>query len=363
MVQIIEGKLRNPQMAVAHSDHVPQMPIELGAWKYRARWSWLRLQYGRRIDVEIKAMMEQAKVDKGGRLTRTERMLLLKEFFDEHARPEKSREIQFILGENNKVLAVASLKHLLIPPEEVYTLAAKIMKKEHQEMPRLSVDELLGINYSTGKAGSFEDLTILGIQVHGGTITTRQAITVSAMFRVRSCLNPLSFLGIGNFTKFLTNSGRAYERVLRIKVKAELEPRLRQGIESVLSAQKRLEERIEQSKTEPISPTTGKIIISAMCWSYHIGAKVIKQVVERFLFEKQTKWGLTMATSYVAAHGEFKTGTWNVGQRLSTVSGATMLIDDVKDAEKKSLAWLKEHIKKGEVKSVDELLEDIKELN
>lgn len=361
MVQVIVGELQNPALVLAKDDHVPQMPVTVNGWRYRAMWSWLRLQHGRSIDQEIKDTMTEAEVKKGSRLTRADRKKIMNTFFAEHIQTDKPRRIQFIM-DSDFVIAVATLKHLLIPPSDVYTMATKIIETNYPTIKPMAMDELQGLTFSTDQIGIDGDSTEVGFQVHGGTITTRQAITVSSLFRVRDCLNPLSFLGIGNFRKFLTRTERDYERVLRIKVKSDLEPRLRQGIDSVMSVQKRLNEAMEKSKEIPIDEKAGKLIATAMCWSYHIGSKVINQVIERFMLEEEkTKWGLAMATSWVARHGEFKADADWAGQRLGTISGATMLIDKPKDAEEKSLAWLKEHIKDGRPKPLEELLKEIME--
>lgn len=332
---------------------VSRRTTDINRWNYRAMWSYLRLQFGRKIDAAIKAELEG--------LPRAERLIRMAEFFEEAvSKQEEPRMLQFIVDDSKielNVIAVASLKHLLIPPAEVYGMAEQIIEKS-KVMDRYKMEQL------SGRTWQLRELTGLkiGLQIYGGTITTRFAIKITSWLQIHGCLNPLSWLGVGNFKRFGIRADD-YERILRIKKKEDLKPRLQQGIDQAMKRTNVIMQKAERAKGIPVNYKTAKILISAFGLSYKLGAKTIEQVLGRFEVENKSQWGLAMAASWVAAHGFFMATAEGRGryveQRLSTIAGATILVDDIKEVEEKSLAWLKEHIKKGLMKSVKELLQEI----
>ena len=331
--QVVIGKLASPYEVFSDKGKV-----EIKDWQGKAKWSYLRLVYGRKIDETIKAVKDKEK-----------REQLMNSLIQKSL--STAPTLQYILNEKSQVCAVATLKHLIIPPEQVYATAENILGRLYTE------GQIYGkIAYMREVAG-----IKIGYQIYAGTITTREAIRVSAFARVELCLNPLSWLGSSFFGWFIDRSG--YERILRIKKITDLEPRLKTAIEKTSTKLNELEKRTEEAKKDEISDRTAKILASAMSLSYGLGAKIINQVLERYQDEEPTRWGLAMAESWVAKHGKHRKtpeGQQNrVPQKLSTISGATLLIDDTKKAEKKALEWLKSHIKKGELKTLDQLLRDI----
>jgi len=322
-------------------------------WNYRAMWSYLRLQYGREIDEQIKAAVEG--------LPRAERLIKMAEFFEDAVNEQKqAREMQFIVDDSGRhlnVVAVASLKHLLIPPAEVYDMARQIIEKGNM-MERYDLKELSGDTWQLRESAGLK----IGLQIYGGTITTRFAIKITSWLQVLACLNALSWLGIGNFNRFGIRSND-FERILRIKKREELKPRLEQGIDQAMKRTGLIQQKADRAKGVPMKPRTAKILVSAFALSYKLGAKSIEQVIERFQKEQQNQWGLAMASSWVASHGFFMATPEGrdryVEQRLSTIAGATLLVDDIPKAEERSLEWLKKHIKQGSVKSVRKLLKDL----
>lgn len=332
---------------------ITERSTDINKWNYRAMWSYLRLQYGRKIDAAIKTEL------KG--LPRAKRLTRMAEFFREAVHnQEKPRMLQFIVDDSKpelNIIAVASLKHLLIPPVEVYRMAEKIINKT-KILDSYRMEQLSGTTWK------LKDLTGLkvGLQIYGGTITTRFAIKITSWLQVHGCLNPISWLGVGNFQRFGLRTDD-YERILRIKKRDDLEPRLQQGIMQAMKRTNMISEKTERAKGIPVTSKTAKIVVAAFGLSYRLGAKSIEQVIERFKEEQQSQWGLAMAASWVAAHGFFmatpKGRDRYVEQRLSTIAGATVIVDDIKKVEEKSLAWLKQHIQKGSMKSVKELLQSI----
>lgn len=352
MSQVVIGQLKD-QYTVATSEGT----VELTDWNQRAMWSYLRLRHGRKIDQEIKDTIEQ-KFGSNDLILKRGRMALV--FPDFLKRPAAQREIQFILNGENHVMAVASLQHLLISPKQIYEVTDRLMAAKG--MNHLEVVQLKGHCY---QINDFKDKGItLGLQVHGGVITTRQAITVASMFRVNDCLNPLSWLGASSFKSFNSHKYSHLERILRIKRVSELEPRLQRAIEEGLKGQKKLEFQIAKAQDTPLGFKSAQIIAAALGLSYHLGAKTIKQLLDVYASEeKRTQYGLSMAGSWMAAHGDFKKTPKTMGrsveQKLATISGVTLLFTDLKGVEKRCLEWLQTKVEKGKVKKVDELLEEI----
>lgn len=345
--QILVGKLLNPSQI-----EVKGKLIDIDGIYHRAKWSWLRLQYGRDIDMTIKMLYEEKKVR-----SKAQAKQVLSQYFKEkmeNINPERSREMQFIVSPSDTVLAVASLKHLLIPPSSVYAVANQILKASGHQL--LVEDDIAGQIAYLPK----EELGIKrGLQIYGGSINTRFAIRVSVIFKVMRCLNVVSWLGIGNFGQWLPDANKNYERVLRIKVLTELEPRLVSAISSAQQSLSKLDEQIELAKKIHLTKKAAKALAASMGFSYGLGAETVKQVLDEFASEQQTLYGLSMAESYIARHGTFSDLAKEVTQKLSTIAGATILIKHPKDAEKKSIAWLKAHIKKGQLKNLDDIVGDL----
>lgn len=356
MSQIIVGQLKG-----INTLDTPKGKVDLGVWDKRSMWSYLRLNYGRSIDQVIKDALDKVNADEGVRTGfRVRKGFMADVFYDILDRmPKSPREIQFILDDKNNVKAVASLKHLLVPPEQVYDVIEKIM--DDKKMSMMKVDELQGLCYKVKEV----DGVNVGLQIHGGDIITRRAIRVTSMFRIQDCLNPLSWLGVGGLGKFTPNRKfNAIERILRIQKISELEPRLRTAIDKGLEGQKRLELQIHQAQGLPMTFKTAKILVSAMGLSYQVGGKTLKQVLDQFKSEeKQTQWGLSMALSFVAAHGSLKKTPKSkfrmVNQKLATIGGVTLLLDDIAGVEKRCLTWLRTKVKTGNIKTIDELIKDV----
>lgn len=359
MSQVVVGQLRD-----IGSVDSPEGDVSLKGWNQRAMWSYLRLLHGRKIDGEIKGMVVQ-RFGEGSDETPIKRGYMRKIFPDMLEKPSEPRNIQFILNNEGRVIAVASTKHLLVPPERIYEVADQIIGSDHKKMV---VKQLQGECYLI--KDMLEYNMKMGLQVHGGAITTRQAISVAPMFRIDDCLNPLSWLGVGGFGNLggfgnykANRKLRDIERVLRIQNISELEPRLKLAIEEVLGSQKNMELKILETKNIPISVDTAKILATALGLSYSLGAKTIKQVIDQFTSEeKHTQWGLAMASSYVAAHGNFKATPVGRGrtveQSLSTISGVSLMLDDIRSAESKCLEWLQGKVAQGKIKKVNELIDE-----
>ena len=311
---VVVGKLAEPHLIETEQGD----KVKIKDWAGRAVWSYLRLVYGRRIDKTIKAAGPQREDCQ----------------YDLLCTAKQEYPLQFIMSSSD-VLAVATLKHLLIEPRKVYETVAQILGPS----AALTPSHLHGETFLTGQ--NFAGIKV-GYQVDGGDLMTRFAVRVGVFARVEMCFNPLSWLGVSGLGRFGVPSD--YERVLRIKKLNELFPRLQAAITNAKGKLGDLQTRVDHAKAVSLSARKATVINGAFCMAYGLGEKVIKGVMERYEQEPKTQYGLAMAQSWAAQHGEHRATpegkTDREPQSLSTISGATLLIDP-KTAEPKIRAWLK----------------------
>ena len=317
---VVIGKLATPE--AIRTEQGELIPVE--DWQGRAAWAYLRLVYGRSVDKEIKAVKKEQRPD-------FVKALIFK--------AAQERPLQFIMSAG-EIVGVATMKHLLIPPDQVYKAAYQAIYALTDKVAVESREEsnLYGrIFYLDGFAG-----IKTGVQVDGGDLTTRFAIRVGVFARVEMCFNPLSWLGVSALGRFDIPSD--YERILRIQKLNELFPRLKAAIVNSQGKLADLEKRVDHTKKVSLSAKTARILNGAMCMAYGLGEKTIAQVMERYAKEDKTQYGLAMAQSWTAQHGEHRKTPEGqirrVPQSLSTISGATLLIDDIKTAEANARKWL-----------------------
>lgn len=354
---VLQGYPENPYCISLEGSSRRQ---EVREWEPKAAWQLLRFIYGyKQADAMImehgrnlERLKKEGKVPKD--LSAAVDLL--------NKTPETvfaimKRPLQFIL-DDDRVVAVATLKHLLVPPAQVYAHAMKIMKKKGYQLS--SIDQLFGITYviNDDQRFAFES----GLQIFGGDILTNKAIKVTSYCLIKSCLNPLSWLNVTVMKRFLGYAGK-WERVVRIKVISELEQRLSNAIEKSIQNIQRLHDRMDLAKKRRLTIKQARILASAFGISYTLGAKTISQVIEQFESEDKTLYGLAQAFSWVSAHGELRKTPEGkeqlANQKLSTLAGATILAAenkaDVLDAAKN---WLMQRIKEGKLKTYEELLQE-----
>jgi len=313
--RVVIGQLVNPQEI--RTEH--GATVEVKDWQDRAKWSFLRLVNGRKVDDEITSIASHFK-----KQARIAQLL-------EEARQE--RPLQFIMSSSN-ILAVASLKHLILDPQQVFNVAAEILKDAQREQIPLERQRLAGqVFYIGGFAG-----IKTGVQVDGGDILTRTAVRVAVFARVEMCFNPLSFLGISGLGRFGILGD--FERVLRIEKISELKPRLETAITNARGHLDDLETRVFLTQGNKLTNKAATTINGALCMAYGLGEKTIRQVMTRYKEEDKTQYGLAMAQSWAAEHGEHRAKGFRVPQSLSTISGATLLLESIAKAQTKCKQWL-----------------------
>lgn len=298
----------------------------------RAAWSYVRLQAGSRIraDAAIRDYRERLEKELGREVRKAELMPRILEQWVPTL--DNQREIQFIFSDD-KVVAVASTKHLLIPAEEVMAIARRVS-------PGLQPQE----NF-TGLLQEFEELPGITLSWHldPGDILTRRAIRMGVGLRVISCFNPLTFVGASGFDRFFGTYGRAnkHEKILRVERKIDLEDRIRDALAGSGSQIEAIKEEIANAKKVNVKFEDAKVLLTAFPISYSAGKKTVKQIVERYRIEDQTLWGLAQAASYVARHGEFRSNAETIDRKLAVVGAAYFNISDVDGVADNCRAWLK----------------------
>jgi len=300
----------------------------------RAKWSWLRLHYGRSIDDEIKQTVEARKAELGLKVS----SVVLDDMVTRLIRSDaQQRELQYIVVDDI-VKGVATTKHLLIPPEQVLEAAGEIA--DTQGLLLTEQEGLAGLVSTEKEVAGIQ----IGFHIYPGDILTRKAISVSSFARTIMCTNPLTWAGIGNFQKF--GLGKTHERVLRIERRAELRPRLEKAITGSREILGKLEELIDKSKHTPVNDREAKAILTAFTKAYGIGLRPTEEVIQRLTVEPKSTFGMAQAASWVARHGErWKKPTEgelpHAKQSMAVVGAASLLIDDVQVTYARALEWLR----------------------
>jgi len=311
-----------------------QQVRDVKGFQDRAKWSWLRLHLGRSVDEEIKRRVELRKAALGEKVS----SVVLDELvtWAIHS-PVYQRDLQYIVVDGT-VKGVATMKHLLVPPEQVLEAAEEIA--DSQGLLLTEQEGLAGLVSTEKEAAGIQ----VGFHIYGGDILTRKAISVSSFARTIICTNPLTWAGIGNFERF--GLGRTHERVLRIEKITELRPRLERAIAGSREILSKLEELIDRSRRTPVNDREAKAILTAFAKAYGIGLKPIEEVIQRLTVEPKSTFGMAQAASWVARHGE----TWratpegqtgHAKQGMATVGAASLLINDVGVTYARAMEWLR----------------------
>ena len=338
MVKIIEGKYKKLSM----DNGVVKLEIKGKKLSVtnKAMWSLLRTHYTRKIDKEaIDLKSDMNKSEWRGEFKKFFLTKMNKVMMDQ-------RELQYIIDEEkNRLIAVATQSHSLMSKDEVY----KVINMKIKEMGLMPEKEesVIGQLVFLDKT----DYADYGLQVIAGDITTRRAISISMFVRAKGmgmgCLNPLSFMGLNRSItrKILGDIPVLTSKLLRFEKKEQLPIRIGKSIESMRPHVMRMKEKLSKGIKYPsITEKQSMVILSSMCSSYSIGQRVTQSCLDEFRRNEQTLLGLSMATSTVVKHkGKiFKKGVTRAKQNLSDISGALLLIGNVKNAVKMSKEYLRE---------------------
>jgi hypothetical protein len=339
MSQVVLGKLQQTNTLDVEGESSPQF---LSLWDARAKWAYIRFK--------LKERQADGEIMRDGLDVVFTRVLA-------DAGSSTERTLQYILDESLNVKAVATPRHLLTLPSEIYAIANKLVIEMFGAVTVGSYPDVWGMSFTTHEIGNFR----LGLQVYSGNIITRNAIHIASMMRVLSCFNPISWLRISEAARFTGLHRTVFERVLRIQTKSEIEPRMREAFKLAKARGTQIEQALMHSKTVSISEREARIVLSALGLSFSLGAATVNQVHDRFLLEDKTMYGVSMAASYVANHGTLRVvrGTAAARQSLSTIAGAAILMENVQDVVDKSVEWLKQRIVHGELKTVEAVLQGV----
>jgi len=320
--------------------------VAYGDFYYRAMWSWLRLHMGRSLaDVRIQSEKDELKRRgfKGTRL-RDELGEIMRELMREY---NTDREVQYIF-KGNRVYAVASTNHLLIPPSHVLEVAERVIPEPTHWSPDQGalvseIERLAGLRLDFG--------------LDPGNILTRRAIRVGFAVTVTACTNPLSWLYGGENEKFFDSSPwerykNNMSRVLRVDRPESLDDRILEAYNRSVEGKDVVSNDVDRAKSTELGAEEAKILGTAFPVSYGAGQGVVRQIMDRYSAEKAsgTLWGLAMAVSYVAKHGErSKRATHSFTRNLGGASAGYLWIEDKKAVVDRASTWLKD-VKKIDLK-------------
>lgn len=309
---------------------------------YRGLWSYLRLQLGkRRADRKINEAREPWKEQlENGDINhsqyKAEVFEEMKNLIDEIT---NLRKVQFIMRNDvpGSIYATASTKHLLIPKEIVMDAFKRIVPES-----RYAAD--LGMaTASLEQLGGLQEAFDVQFQLDPGNILTRRAIRVGFGLRIKSCMNPLTFINAGGLDRFFDKPTFGYSRgrVLRIDRPQDLDTRIREAYEASKDSTDLLTNDIENAKNTPLELNQARVLGAAFPVAFGAGSRVVKQIQERYTLEDSTLWGLAMAVSYVARHGEKRKDATSLSQNLANAAAGYLWIKDLDGVIDKSYDWLK----------------------
>jgi hypothetical protein len=309
---------------------------------YRGLWSYLRLQLGkRRADLKINEVRAPWKEQlEDGDITlaqyRAEVFEEMKNLIDEIT---NLRKVQFIMRNDvpGSIYATASTKHLLIPKDIVMETIKRVI-------PESAYSADLGVaTASLEQLGGLQDAFDVQFHLDPGNILTRKAIRVGFGLRIKSCMNPLTFINAGGLDRFFDRPTFGYSRgrVLRIDRPANLDARIMEAYEASKDATELMKNDIENAKKTPLELNQARVLGAAFPVAFGAGSRVVKQIQERYTAEDSTLWGLAMAVSYVARHGEKRKDATSLSQNLANAAAGYLWIKDLDSVIDKSYDWLK----------------------
>lgn len=352
MLNVVVGKIRD-----AYSIESQGNIYEVKDWKTKAAWQLLRFLYGyRKADLMIEERKDWLKENNMDDVSAA--VDLLKELSLVKRKLAIQKEpLQFIL-DGKTVVAVATIKHLIVPPSEVYSRAAKIMEQINLQIME-EIPSAFGVVFKIEESYGFQK----GVQVYAGDILTNRAIKVCSFLRVVSCFNPLSWLDIGSFARFL-GYPHGWERVVRIEALTDLESRLHKAINFQLEKLPEIEKLINASRDIQLSKENAIVLLVSFGSSYGFGIRTLQQVYQQYQSEDQSLLGLANAFSYIAVHGKTRAtpeGMQNLAiKKLSTIAAACLLSSEAfADTLDRSKEWLQSKIKQGKLKTLEEIQQEL----
>lgn len=348
MAKIIIGKITDVEM----EDDKAYIKIQDKRLKVsnKAMWGILRTHFTRKIDKEVKDHKEEYLEDN----SKANWPIEFRGFFHEKMVKSTKRELQFIMDDDEKqLIAVATLKHSLMKPDEVYQIVTKTVEKMG-----------LSSRYEEAVVGRIVHMkktkwADYGLQVVAGDLTTYRAISVSLFVQAKQmglgCLNPLTFLDLkrdlvrrilGEIPTVVT------PKIFRYESKTQIPARIERSIESMKPYLVELEKRMAHFNFPKIQDEQAKTLLSSIGSSYGLGRKVIQECFDDYN-KRKTKnlLSLSMSTSQVAKHKpkSFRKGTKWARQHLADISGALLLISNVQKATTKAKKYLGEHPEAKEI--------------
>ena len=324
-------------------DDAGETLISFENMSYRGLWSYLRLQLGKRkadkLINEVRAPWKES-LEAGDIDQPTYKMGVFDAMKDLLPEITNLRKIQFIMRDTN-VYATASTKHLLVPKKLVEESFKRVI-------PTGSFEADLGMaTASLAQLGGLQEAFEVQFQMDPGNILTRKAIRVGFGLRIKSCFNPLTFINGGGLDRFFNKPTYGYTRgrVLRVENKTNLDDRIREAYEASKDAVGQMKNDIQRAKDTTLTKDQSNALGAAFPLAFGCGTPVIKQVFNRYTAEASTLWGLAMAVSYVARHGEMRADAKKLPQNLANAAAGYLWVDDVKGVVERCNKWL-ENVKK-----------------
>ncbi|MBC7091524.1 MAG: hypothetical protein H5T50_06405 [Nitrososphaeria archaeon] len=226
------------------------------------------------------------------------------------------------------VCAIATLKHSLIPREEVKKIIHDYYMSKGAEYKNAFGYQTYYLQRIETDLGGWK----LGISFDTGKINTDKAIKIGASLYIEKCTNVVSFLGFrgfgGDFQPINT-------RILRVTDEGTKD-RIVQTLKAIDFQAEKIASKIMENGKQKITFEDASKIIYVLGKSYQIGEKVRNWLLEEFKRipdEYKTSYELAMVLSNAPINPmcPIKENTKNARANLSTIAGIVLAYSDIKE--------------------------------
>jgi len=305
IVKFVVGQLVDPYVIKTETETIPVKKFSVNAM-----WRWFRLHYGHKLDGILRGHN-------------------IREMYELYFAKTDQRILQFAISDEGYCKMIASTKHLIIYPKAILEIAKRFLP-----YPYLYSVLNKGYIFKIGE----DDLMANHIEVYLGDLYTRRAIRLGFYGIMHDCFNPLAWAQISALKRFKMRT--RFTRLLRIKVKSDLEDRFATAVKSLMELKDDWKIQIDKSRSLYVYWDKAMTINKAFCISRKIGLRVIKQiedVAEEFKIIEDTQplislYYLAWSQSYIARWGDFKKTPENkephAQYSLATISAATIMIEE-----------------------------------
>ena len=255
------------------------------------------------------------------------------------------RPLQYIINQKkNSITTVCTRNHNLIDPQLVGDTVKDVLKEAGFNLSDTLHKKYMGV-VGTNKTLNtpFGELKV-GLSIGFGRWDTTRAIMAGIYFELTICTNPLSFLEVSNTMN--TKLGLYNQKVLRLGNPEDILARTRKVISTAA-------EQFTVDSMPPIMIANGKYelaqkdataVVNAMGNAYQVGKKIRTEVIDSYNNKTHTIWNLAMIMSKIATDGDnFRKDAVRTPAKLSAMALVLLTTTEIPKVITNSYAYCDEH--------------------